>query len=331
VKKEVNKDISKYFLTVQLSGKPIGPGRVPVSLLMRLFSEFNKALHRTGMVFLGEAESVKRGPRQRSIRDEIALDLVLLTHGSPDAVLGFERSPGQQAFDGIDFGVEIIEKSLQGLAEIQGPEEGLPFGFDAGTLLAWRDVGILFEHGVDKILFSLNHRSQGLATVYSEPGYRRVQERIKGPQTNIRTIEGRLLMADFKEHGTRCRVHPSIGEPVICLFDEVQKDEVLENILSYVKVIGEAKEDPITGKINSIKIQDIQRLEDREEGVDLLPRGTPLPMNFWESPGLDQLVELQGTHPLTDVTSLFGTWPGDPDDGFEETVRTVRMQTNFRG
>lgn len=322
---EVNQDIYEHFFTISLSGKLIGPGRVPVSLLMRLLHEFNKALHRTGMVLLGEAESIKRGPRQRSIRDEIALDLVLLTHGSPETVLGFERSPGQQSFDGIDFGIQIIEKSLIGLDKIQGTEERLPVGFDAGTLLAWRDVGVLFEQGVDKISFLLNHRPQRLSTVYSEPGYRRVQERIKGPQTNIRTIEGRLLMADFKEHGTRCRVHPSIGEPVICLFDEVQKDEVLENILSYVKVIGEAKEDPITGKINSIKIQDIQRIEGREEGSDLLPQGTPLPMSFWQSPSLDQLVELQGTRPLIDVTSLFGTWPGDPDDGFEEDIRILRM------
>ncbi len=298
---------------------------------MRLLSELNKAFHRTGMVLLGEAESVKRGPYQRSIRDEIALDLVLLTHGSPNTVLGFERAPGQQAFDGIDFGVQIIEKSLQGLAEIQGSGEGLPMGFDAGTLLAWRDVGILFEHGVDKISFSLNHRPQRLSTVYNKNGYRRVQERIKGPQINIRTIEGRLLMADFKEHGTRCRVHPSIGEPIICLFDEVQKEEVLENILYYVRVNGEAKEDPITGKINSIKIQDIQRLEDRNEGEDLLPQGTPLPTDFWQSLSLDQLAELQGARPLADIASLFGTWPGDQDDGFEEAVRTLRMQTTSGG
>jgi len=283
------------------------------------------------MVLLGEAESVKRGPRQRSIKDEVALDLVLLTHGSPDTILGFERALGQQALDGMDFGIQIIEKSLQGLGEMQERGKGLPAGFDAGTLLAWRDMGILFEQGVDEISFVLNYRPERFSAVYSEPVYRRVQEWIKGPQSNIRTIEGRLLMADFKEHGTRCRVHPSIGEPIICLFDDVQKDEVLENILSYVKVIGEAKEDPITGKITSIKIQDIQRLENREEGADLLPQGTPLPSDFWQSPSLDQLVELQGTHPLTDVASLFGTWPGDPDDGFEEAVRSLRMQTTSKG
>jgi len=59
--------------------------------------------------------------------------------------------------------------------------------------------------------------------------------------------------------------------------------------------------------------------------------GTPLPTDFWQSPSLDQLVELQGVRPLADIASLFGTWPGDPDDGFEEAVRALRIQTSSGG
>ena len=137
-----------------------------------------------------------------------------------------------------------------------------------------------------------------------------------------------LLMADFKEHGTRCRVHPSVGDPVFCLFDENQRDEVLENILHFVKIIGEAKEDPATGKITSIKIHDIQRLEDREEeAADLLPKGTPIPTDFWKSPTIEELAESQGVRPLNDVSLLFGTWPDDPNDGFEESIRELRQQS----
>ena len=140
----------------------------------------------------------------------------------------------------------------------------MPEGCDAGVLLAWRDAGVLFRKGVSSIQFTLNHRKTSLITPFTPQGFERILERIKGPQTNIRTIEGRLLMTDFKEHGARCRVHPSVGEPVLCLFDEEQKDEVLENILQYVRIVGEAVEDPVTSKITSIKIHDIDRLEDRE-------------------------------------------------------------------
>ena len=119
-------------------------------------------------------------------------------------------------------------------------------------------------------------------------------------------------MADFKEHGTRCRVHPSVGGPILCLFDDEQKDEVLENIIQYVRVVGEAKEDMATGKIASIKIHDIERFEDKQdEAADLLPQGTPVSRSFWESPALEELASAQDVKLLDNVRILFGTWPGD--------------------
>ena len=45
---------------------------------------------------------------------------------------------------------------------------------------------------------------------------------------------------------------------------------------------------------------------------------------FWESPALEELARAQNVQPLTDVRVLFGTWPGDEDDGFEEAVYDLR-------
>ena len=205
----------RHFFEIVLKGESIGTSRIPVNQLLLLLSELNKVLNRVGRVLQGQRESVRRGPTQKSIKDEIGLDLVELTHGSPDTVLGFERPSGQQAFDGLDFGVEILERALKGLMEVQQEGEELPAGFDSGVLIACRDLGTLFEKGVSEIQFFLNHRPQRLVASYNPNGYGKIQERIHGPQVNIRTIEGRLLMADFKEHGTRCRVHPSVGDPVL--------------------------------------------------------------------------------------------------------------------
>jgi hypothetical protein len=313
------------LLKIRFDGEAVGPGKIPVSLLLRFLINMNKALQRTGRVLLGEAESVRRGRQPGNINEELALDLVLLTHGSPTAVLGFERRRGQAALPGMDFGQEIMEKAISGLNDIQRLGDPLPPGCDAGVLLAWRDAGVLFSQGVTEIAFTLNHREQPLETRFTPKGFTRIQERIKGPQTNIRTIEGRLLMADFKEHGTRCRVHPAAGEPVLCLFDEAQKEEVLEDILHFVRIVGEAKEDSVTGKIASIKIHDIERLEDKEsEATELLPQGTPISLSFWESPSLEELAQAQNVILVTDVESLLGGWPGDADDGFEEEIRRIR-------
>jgi len=313
------------FLQARLEGEAIGAGRIPVSHLLILLKDLNKAFHRSGLVLAGEADSVRRGAQPKTIKDEIALDLVLLTHGSQATVLGFDRRQPQQSLPGMGMGREVFEKSLVGLAEIQKEGDALPSGFDSGVLLAWRDVGLLFYKGVEEIRLTLNSDGKPLEVSYTRQGYERVQQRIVSPQVRMRTIEGRLLMADFKEHGTRCRIHPSAGPPVLCLFSEDQQDEVLENILHYVRVIGEAKEDPETGKFSTIRMADIQRLEDQEDAqAELLPVGTPLPTDFWTSPTIEELAQAQCVEPLTDVTSLFGTWPGDADDGFEDSIRALR-------
>lgn len=313
------------LLKIRFEGEAVGPGKIPVSHLLRFLTNLNKALYRTGRILEGDSDSVRRGPQPRSTKEELALDLVLLTHGSPVAVLGFERRQTQPALPGMDFGMNIFEKAMRGLAAVQGPEETLPAGYDAGVLMAWRDAGVLFRLGISSIQFTLKHREPPLVTQFTPEGFGRIQERIQGPLTNIRTIEGRLLMADFKEHGTRCRVHPSVGDPVLCLFGDQQKDEVLEDILHYVRIVGEAKEDPDTGKITTIKIHDIERLEDREEdAVELLPQGTPISRGFWESPSLDELALAQNVKPVENVESLLGGWPGNIDDGFEEEIRNLR-------
>ena len=141
---------------------------------------------------------------------------------------------------------------------------------------------------------------------------------------SVRTIEGWLLMADFKKNGTRCRVHPPTGESILCRFDEVHKDEVLKNILQYVRVVGETTEIATSEKIEGIWIRGIECIEECQEDLDRLPPGTPISQSFWESPTLQELAYSQNVRPMTNVRSLFGTWPGTTDDGFEEAINELR-------
>lgn len=320
------------YLKIKMEGDAVGPGRVPVSHLLGFLTNLNKAFQRTGRVLMGNSGSAQQGRPPKSINEEIALDLVLLTHGSPAVILGLERQRAQTNLPEMDFGQEVFEKAFSGLAPIQEQVEILPEGYDAGVLMAWRDAGKVFNQGIEKIEFTLHHRAVPFQTSFTPSGCTRIQERIKGPQTNIRTIEGRLLMVDFKEHGTRCRVHPPVGEPILCLFDEEQKAEVLEDILQYVRIVGEAKENPISGKITDIRIHDIERLEDQDEtAADLLPQGTPVFHGFWTSPPLDALSAAQHVQPMADVRALFGTWPGEADDEFEAAIGGLRHHVMTEG
>jgi hypothetical protein len=65
------------------------------------------------------------------------------------------------------------------------------------------------------------------------------------------------------------------------------------------------------------------RIEDTSSESPVHQEG-PVTGTFWESPALEELARAQNVQPLTDVQVLFGTWPGDEDDGFEEAVYNLR-------
>ena len=207
------------LLKIRFDGKAVGPGKISVSHLLRFLPNLNKVLQRAGRVLQGERDSSRQGRPPQNIKVEVALDLVLLTEGSPSAVLGFERRQYAPSFPQMDFGLEILESAISGLEDIQK-----------------------------------------------------------------------------------------------------------------VRIIGEAREDPLTGKIASIKIHDVERLDDRDdEAADLLPLGTPVTRNFWESPSLEELALSQNVHPLKDVRKIFGTWPGEDNDGFENAIDILRHHVVYGG
>ncbi len=154
------------------------------------------------------------------------------------------------------------------------------------------------------------------------------RKRSHGPESNIRSIEGRLLMADFKEDRTKCRVHPSVGNPVICHFSKKHKDQVLENLLKYVRITGEADQDAESGKIKKIKIHNIEPLEySRSKTVGHVESPIPVTTSFWESRTIEELALLQNVRPVEDVRIIFGTWPGEEDDGFEDAIEQLRQES----
>ncbi len=127
-------------------------------------------------------------------------------------------------------------------------------------------------------------------------------------------------MGDFKESDTRCRVHPTLGDPVECRFDGSLKADILQNLLGLVRVKGESAVDADTGKILRFDIQSVERL-DEHWGV---LAGTPVAESFWRSPALEELADSQDVCPMENVEALFRTWPGEDDDGFEEAVNELR-------
>jgi hypothetical protein len=114
-------------------------------------------------------------------------------------------------------------------------------------------------------------------------------------------IEGKLEMADFKEANHACRIHPSIGLPVQCSFEPSQADEVYQALRRPVRVTGVARVNPHSGRIEEIKIEKIELLDELMLGA----------RNFVAGYSLEQLAEMQGVRPLTRPDDLAGGWPAD--------------------
>ena len=50
------------------------------------------------------------------------------------------------------------------------------------------------------------------------------------------------------------------------------------------------------------------------------------PRSFWEPASLEELIREQKVEPVNDLSVLYGSWPGDVDDGFEEAIDRMRHQ-----
>ena len=98
------------LLKIKFDGLSIGSGKIPVEHLIKFLSNMTKVMNRTGRVLLGDDESVHRGRQPRNISEEVALEMVLLTHGSPSTVLGFERCQSQISLPGYGLGAGNHQK-----------------------------------------------------------------------------------------------------------------------------------------------------------------------------------------------------------------------------
>lgn len=70
---------------------------------------------------------------------------------------------------------------------------------------------------------------------------------------------------------------------------------------------------------------------DRDITTNISAPKIPLESDFWHSSRLEELAEAQGVTPITDVRIFFGTWPGEPDDGFEALIDELRHPGSKRG
>ncbi len=300
-------------ITVRLTGPAVAQGRISVDDLVLLARQVQSSIERIALVLRGE-RGTKTGRRPAEVESLTRLEVVGLRPGS--VVLELDLARDQRALKGLDLGEEATKALVDGLVALTA-REVLPRGWDAGALLAWREATTLYRHGVDGIEVSaqLNgyQRSARLAPTLGE----RIARLVAKPVTNLRAVEGRLLMADFRETATRCRIHPPMGPPVECTFDEEHRQAVLDALTKHVRVTGEAEVDPESSRIKRLSLADIEILDAAEAGATAYP--------FWESLSVEELAERQGAEPVEQLEALRADfWPDELSaDEFLSLIRPV--------
>ncbi len=307
------------ILIVRAKGPGTQNGRIALRDLLQLGAHIQAAVERVARVLVGESDSRKPGRKPHEIQSSCRLEVVALRRGSFEIALDLPRA----RFDNMDLGVQSVEKLLEGLEQVATDGDALPAGFDAGVLHSLKDMGRSLGKDINEI--ELETRTQGLARrfTFNRGVHERITGRIRGPVTTLRTIEGLLLMADFRHGEERCRIHPAAGDPVFCEFEEALEETVYEYLRTVVRVTGEAQEDPVTGRISSITIKDIEPL--LVEGTDF---ETISPGDFWREKPLEELAKEQGVLPLRRLENVWGKgsglWADDEDfDAFLEAAKGV--------
>lgn len=94
-------------------------------------------------------------------------------------------------------------------------------------------------------------------------------------------------------------------------------ERILRNPDTTVRRFQPSREDEIASILNC-----------RTQGESSIPPrpevGVRVAHGFWETPSIGELTRYQKVLPITNVEALFGTWPGEENDGFEDAIDKLR-------
>lgn len=268
-------DAKNVPLRILFRGPGVSHGRVALADLAKVGRQLQISVERVALVLSrGARNQASRSPKQ--MREDCALDVVAFASGSFDLGLDFRHD--QSSLLGTGTGEVALEKLIAGIAEVASSRETLPVGYDEGVLDAWRKAGAVLNRGIETIHFALRVPQKQIDAAYDAQVHRRVVQRIRPPAHNQRTVEGRLMVTDFRKSHLTCRLYPPVGSTVLCAFDETLEEDVYENIRAMVRVTGKAEEDPNTNRIQRLHLVDIEPLNIQPE------RPPGVHADFWRQP-----------------------------------------------
>lgn len=311
-------DRKQPLIRLKFEGTAIRNNTILFDDLSTFVSNISIAIDRLVLRLLQRDTSIRRGRPPKATQIISALEIVSMGKGSVKLALDLRRN-GQQ-FPEWDLGEKAIDILISGVDAIE-KDKPLPNEYDQGILMALRDAGKIIDRGIDQIRMNTHSSFGTRKALYTQPIRERVITKIRRYEQAYSIVEGRLLSADVKEDKLRCRIEPSIGEPIPCTFEELMFEQVSKSMRQFVQARGEAVYDATTRKITLLHIKDLESIDESSAGeATIIP-----PSSFWKSKSFEELANEQGVYPLSDLSAITGGWPEEEDvDSFLQAIRSSR-------
>ena len=307
---------TKPLFKLRIEGPGVRRGAISVPDLIRICQAAQDAVNRQAEAMQG-GQSLRPGPKSAVVYQECTLELTGIEKGS--TILPFSLAKSQQTLPHIEsFGHAAVLEVASAVKELGNTTRRRKNGhFEAGLLDSLRAMGEVLDRDVTKIEWIIpGNGHPPVKAVFDKRVRDRVIERIQVPTTRPESVEGVLEMADFKEQDHKCRVHPPLGQPILCTFRPEQEQEVYDALRKPVRIYGTATINPNSEKIESIAIGKIGIVEQLLVGAK----------DFHSGRTLQQLADAQGVQPLVNPKVLSGGFPDDEDvDEFLEDIYSSRL------
>lgn len=307
---------TKPLLKLRIEGPGVRSGAISVPDLVRICQAAQDAVNRQAEAMRG-GQSLRPGPKSSVVYQECTLELTGIKRGS--TVLPFSLAKPQQPLpipEMTTFGRDVVGEVAAAVKSLGARKPHKNSHYEPGLLDSLREMGEVLGKDVTKIEWIVpgnGHRA--FKAIFDKRVRERVMERIKAPSTRSETLEGVLEMADFKEQDHKCRIHPPLGQPILCTFAPEQEQDVYDALRKPVRIEGTATVNPNSGKVESIAIRRLGVVEQLLVGAK----------EFHSGRSLRQLADAQGVAPLDDPKVLVGGWPeGEDVDAFLEDIYSTR-------